>query len=59
MLAGCAWHTVRRRCPYGIVMGARAAGTLRGLRASGYAATGRLRTCTLNFKPKRETRAAL
>jgi GT2 family glycosyltransferase len=28
-LAGCAWHTVRRRCGYGIVMGARAAGTLR------------------------------
>jgi GT2 family glycosyltransferase len=29
VLAGCAWHTVRRRCPYGIVMGARAAGSLR------------------------------
>jgi GT2 family glycosyltransferase len=28
-LAGCAWHTVRRRCPYGIVMGARTAGSLR------------------------------
>jgi glycosyltransferase involved in cell wall biosynthesis len=28
VLAGCAWHTVRRRCPFGIVMGARAAGTL-------------------------------
>jgi GT2 family glycosyltransferase len=28
-LAGCAWHTVRRRCAYGIVMGARTAGTLR------------------------------
>lgn len=28
-LAGCAWHTVRRRCPYGIVMAARTAGTLR------------------------------
>jgi GT2 family glycosyltransferase len=28
-LAGCAWHTVRRRCAYGIVMGARSAGTLR------------------------------
>jgi len=27
-LAGCAWHTVRRRCAYGIVMGARTAGTL-------------------------------
>ncbi|MGH2856703.1 MAG: glycosyltransferase family 2 protein [Solirubrobacteraceae bacterium] len=28
ILAGCAWHTVRRRCAYGIVMGARAAGSL-------------------------------
>jgi glycosyltransferase involved in cell wall biosynthesis len=28
-LAGCAWHTVRRRCAYGVVMGARAAGSLR------------------------------
>ncbi len=28
-LVGCAWHTVRRRCAYGIVMGARTAGTLR------------------------------
>jgi GT2 family glycosyltransferase len=28
-LAGCAWHTVRRQCAYGIVMGARTAGTLR------------------------------
>jgi GT2 family glycosyltransferase len=28
-LAGCAWHTMRRRCAYGIVMGARTAGTLR------------------------------
>ena len=29
VLAGCAWHTLRRRCPFGIVMGARAAGSLR------------------------------
>jgi glycosyltransferase involved in cell wall biosynthesis len=29
VLAGCAWHTVYRRCPFGIVMGARAAGGLR------------------------------
>jgi GT2 family glycosyltransferase len=29
ILMGCAWHTVRRRCAYGIVMGARAAGSLR------------------------------
>jgi GT2 family glycosyltransferase len=29
ILAGCAWHAVRRRCAYGIVMGARAAGSLR------------------------------
>ncbi len=28
VLAGCAWHTVARRCAYGIVMGARAAGSL-------------------------------
>ena len=27
-LLGCVWHTARRRCPYGIVMGARAAGGL-------------------------------
>jgi hypothetical protein len=26
VLAGCAWHSVRRRCPQGIVMGAHAAG---------------------------------
>jgi glycosyltransferase involved in cell wall biosynthesis len=31
VIAGCAWHTVRRRCPFGVVMGARAAGTLREL----------------------------
>lgn len=29
ILLGCAWHTARRRCPFGIVMGARAAGSLR------------------------------
>jgi succinoglycan biosynthesis protein ExoM len=29
ILAGCAWHTVRWRCAFGIVMGARAAGSLR------------------------------
>jgi GT2 family glycosyltransferase len=29
ILVGCAWHTVRRRCAYGIVMGARAVGSLR------------------------------
>ena len=29
ILSGCAWHTVRRRCAFGIVMGARAAGSLR------------------------------
>jgi GT2 family glycosyltransferase len=29
VLAGCAWHTVRRRCANGIVMGAVAAGRLR------------------------------
>jgi GT2 family glycosyltransferase len=29
VLAGCAWHTVRRRCAYGVVMGARSAGSLR------------------------------
>jgi hypothetical protein len=28
-LLGCGWHTLRRRCAYGIVMGARTAGTLR------------------------------
>jgi GT2 family glycosyltransferase len=31
VIAGCAWHTVRRRCPFGLVMGARAAGTLQEL----------------------------
>jgi GT2 family glycosyltransferase len=29
VLVGCAWHTVRRRCAFGIVMGARSAGHLR------------------------------
>jgi GT2 family glycosyltransferase len=29
VIAGCAWHAVRRRCAYGIVMGARAAGSVR------------------------------
>lgn len=29
VLAGCAWHTVRRRCSGGIVMGATSAGRLR------------------------------
>jgi GT2 family glycosyltransferase len=28
-LAGCAWHTLRRRCAFGIVMGAAAAGRVR------------------------------
>jgi GT2 family glycosyltransferase len=27
--AGCGWHTLRRRCAYGIVMGAEAAGRIR------------------------------
>jgi hypothetical protein len=29
IMVGCAWHTLRRRCAFGIVMGARAAGSLR------------------------------
>jgi len=29
ILVGCVWHTLRRRCAYGVVMGARAAGGLR------------------------------
>jgi GT2 family glycosyltransferase len=29
ILAGCAWHTVRRRCANGIVMGAHSAGRIR------------------------------
>src|SRR5579884_3104163 len=29
ILAGCLWHTARRRCAYGIVMGAKAAGSMR------------------------------
>ncbi len=29
ILVGCAWHTLRRRCAFGIVMGARTAGSLR------------------------------
>jgi GT2 family glycosyltransferase len=29
VLVGCAWHTLRRRCAFGIVMGARSAGSLR------------------------------
>jgi GT2 family glycosyltransferase len=41
VLAGCAWHTIRRRCAYGIVMGARAAGTLREALTVREALTGR------------------
>ncbi|HLH65526.1 MAG TPA: glycosyltransferase [Solirubrobacteraceae bacterium] len=33
-LAGCAWHTLRHRCAFGIVMGARAAGSLREIAAA-------------------------
>ena len=33
VLVGCAWHTLRRRCGYGIVMGAHAAGRLAQLAA--------------------------
>lgn len=29
VIAGCAWHLVRRRCAFGIVMGARSAGSVR------------------------------
>lgn len=29
ILAGCLWHTARRRCAYGVVMGAKTAGSLR------------------------------
>ncbi len=29
VLTGCAWHTLRRRCAYGVVMGAHTAGRLR------------------------------
>ena len=29
VLAGCAWHTVRRGCPQGLIMGAHSAGRLR------------------------------
>ena len=28
VLAGCGWHTIRRRCAYGIVMGAHSAGRI-------------------------------
>lgn len=34
VLVGCGWHTVRRRCAFGIVMGAQAAGRLRETLAS-------------------------
>ena len=33
VLAGCAWHTARRRCAFGIVMGAHSAGRMRELAA--------------------------
>jgi glycosyltransferase involved in cell wall biosynthesis len=33
VLAGCAWHTARRRCAYGIAMGAHSAGRIRELLA--------------------------
>jgi hypothetical protein len=26
VLAGCGWHTVRRACPQGVIMGAHSAG---------------------------------
>lgn len=39
ILAGCGWHTVRRRCAYGIVMGARAAGSLREALAARWSGT--------------------
>jgi hypothetical protein len=29
VLAGCVWHTVRRRCANGVVMGAHTTGRLR------------------------------
>ena len=28
VLAGCGWHTLRRACPQGLVMGAHSAGRL-------------------------------
>jgi hypothetical protein len=28
VLAGCGWHTARRACPQGLVMGAHSAGRL-------------------------------
>ena len=28
VLAGCGWHTLRRACPQGVIMGAHAAGRL-------------------------------
>lgn len=34
-LAGCAWHTARRRCPMGLVLGAHAAGRLRAALGDG------------------------
>lgn len=37
-VAGCAWHTVRRRCANGIVMGAHAAGRLREALSEGRSA---------------------
>lgn len=33
VLVGCAWHTIRRRCAYGIVMGAHSTGRLREMLA--------------------------
>jgi hypothetical protein len=29
VLAGCGWHTVRRACPQGLIMGAHSAGRLK------------------------------
>jgi hypothetical protein len=29
VLAGCGWHTVRRGCPQGLIMGAHSAGRLK------------------------------
>ena len=34
VLAGCAWHTVRRRCAFGIAMGAHSAGRIHEMLAA-------------------------
>jgi GT2 family glycosyltransferase len=45
-LAGCVWHTIRRRCAIGVVLGAHTAGRLREASADRRAVRGKRRSAT-------------